>query len=218
MEPTLSFCVTVHNEARELVTLTNKLHDWLKNHPEDELVIIDDYSTDQSTVRLLGELELTYRVIKHKLNGNFAEHKNFANMQCNGNFILQLDADEYPTPTLLENVKDLINLNPLVELFWIPRVNIVRGLTSMDAQKWGWQVYSLNEYPDLPLVNAGDHQGRLYKNDPERIKWVKPVHERIVGANSTTVIPFNPDFAIIHDKTIDKQRSQNELYSKMLTP
>jgi glycosyltransferase involved in cell wall biosynthesis len=214
MLPSISFLVFVHNESWELTTLLRKLHPWLSSHPEDELVIVDDFSTDDATkdvLRTSGD-----KVVQHALNGDFSTHKNFGNSHCSKNFILQIDADEYPTESLLENLKELIRLNPNVELFRLPRVNLVRGLTPEHAQKWGWQVYWLDAYKDVPCVNMQDHQGRLYRNDPTRIKWVRPVHEVIVGHNGVATIPFDPEFALIHDKTIERQKQQNMLYDKMM--
>lgn len=210
-DPTISFLLFVHNEGKELSTLLSKLGPWVENNSNDEIVIIDDFSTDELTRNTLAGSTCVHQ---HSLNGDFAAHKNFGNSQCHKDFIFQIDADEYPTPDLLENVRDLIKFNPTVELFWLPRVNIVRGLTPEDARTWGWQVYSLPGYPGLPIVNQGDHQGRLYRNDPSRIKWAGPVHERITGVEVSAKIPFDESFALIHDKTIDRQRAQNEFYSK----
>lgn len=210
--PSISFLIFVHNEGRELATLLSKLRPWLDSHTEDELVIVDDFSTDEDTREILRTSGA--KVVQHALNGDFSAHKNFGNEQCQGDWICQIDADEYPTEALLENLKELIQMNPNVELFRLPRVNLVRGLTPEHAQKWGWQVYWLDAYKDVPCVNIQDHQGRLYRNAPTRIKWVRPVHEVIVGHNGVATIPFDPEFALIHDKTIERQEKQNEFYAR----
>ena len=213
--PSISFLVFVHNEGRELATLLSKLRPWLDSHTEDELVIVDDFSTDEDTREILRTSGA--KVVQHALNGDFSAHKNNGNSHCSKDWICQYDADEYPTESLLENLKELIQMNPNVELFRLPRVNLVRGLTPEHAQKWGWQVYWLDAYKDVPCVNIQDHQGRLYRNAPTRIKWVRPVHEVIVGHNGVATIPFDPEFALIHDKTIERQKQQNMLYDKMMS-
>jgi glycosyltransferase involved in cell wall biosynthesis len=210
--PSISFLVFVHNEGRELAALLSKLRPWLDSHIEDELVIVDDFSTDIETKEALRTSGA--KVVQHALNGDFSAHKNFGNGQCSKNWICQYDADEYPTESLLENLKELIQMNPNVELYRLPRVNLVRGLTPEHAQKWGWRVYWLDAYPNIPCVNQNDNQGRLYKNEPGRIKWVRSVHEVIVGHNVVATIPFDPEFALIHDKTIARQEKQNEFYRK----
>ena len=216
MIPSISFLIFVHNEGRELATLLSKLQPWLADHPEDELVIVDDFSTDADTREVLRTSGA--KMIQHSLNNDFGAHKNFGNEQCSKDFIFQLDADEYPTPALLENVKELIRMNPNVELYRLPRVNLVRGLTPEHAQKWGWQVYWLNGYKDIPCVNQNDNQGRLYRNDPTRIKWIRPVHEVITGHTGVATVPFDPSFALIHDKTIERQEKQNAFYEQNFKP
>jgi hypothetical protein len=77
----------------------------------------------------------------------------------------------------------------------------------------------LPEFGDLPVINwgnggnGGDYQSRIYKNT-EKIKWQKPLHETIVGASLVAHLPKEVDYAIIHDKTIERQRNQNEFYNK----
>lgn len=63
------------------------------------------------------------------------------------------------------------------------------------------------------LVNFPDLQARIYKNT-EKIKWHKPLHETITGAEYVSVLPLDVDYAIIHDKTIEKQIRQNTFYNK----
>lgn len=182
-----------------------------------EIVIIDDFSTDPATVAELKLADHIATVHQHSLAGHFGNHKNFGDSKCKCDYIFQIDADEYPTDTLLFNLPELIELNPTVDLFRIPRVNLVRGLTPAHASKWGWQVYQLDGYPGIPVVNRDDHQGRLYRNDPN-IRWAGAVHERIVGAKVVSTIPFDPDFALIHDKDISKQEKQNAFYEQNFKP
>ena len=215
----ISYLVGVHNETTELKFLLDKLISYIvANGLVDEIVILDDYSTNETTVEILNwTKQFSFiKILQNHLNGDFGNHKTIGSRACSGDYIVNFDADEYPTSALLENINALISLNPTVELFWVPRINIVRGLTPDDAKNWGWKIYSLDAFPDLPLVNPPDNQGRIYRNAPARIKWARRVHEVIIGANSTSILPFDPDFAIIHDKTIDKQRSQNALYSTMI--
>ena len=56
---------------------------------------------------------------------------------------------------------------------------------------------------------------KLYKNknDPT-IRWERPLHELIVGAKTMTQIPRDPNWALIHDKNLEKQLSQNAFYNQ----
>ena len=219
----ISYLITVHNEATELKVLLEKLYKVIAG-TDDEIVILDDFSTDEETKKLLvfhqlfSTSSVLGRVVQHKLDGDFGAHKTFGSRQCKGDYIVQLDADEYLSDALAANLHELIGSNPEVELYRVPRVNIVRGMTDRDAQTWGWHVCKLPEFGDLPIINwnSGDHQARIYKND-ERIYWHKKLHETITGANGVAVLPLEVDYAIIHDKTIDRQRAQNEFYNKNWT-
>ena len=99
--------------------------------------------------------------------------------QCAGDYIFNIDADEMPHENLIKNVKSLIEMNPRVDLYWVPRVNTVEGLTDEHASAWGWKVN------DKGWVNWPDPQQRLYRNSKD-IQWVRPVHERLVGADVET--------------------------------
>ena len=214
----ISYLVTCKNETTELLELIEKLNTHIiLNSPNDEVVILDDFSDKEDTKKILETAKnYGFSVIQHALNKNFAEHKNYGSKRCVGDYIVQLDADEYLWPELLQNMQELIKSNPKVELYRVPRVNIVRGATSQDAAMWGWHISTLPEYfGNEPIVNwnHGDYQSRIYKNSL-KIQWQKPLHETIVGAEYVSMLPKEVDWAIIHDKTIDRQRAQNLFYNQ----
>jgi glycosyltransferase involved in cell wall biosynthesis len=187
------------------------------NRPQDEVVVLDDFSDNPETIKVLNKAkQYGITVIQHALNKNFAEHKNYGSKRCVKTFVCQLDADEIPHQNLLENLHEVIESNPHVELYRVPRVNIVRGATSHDAAMWGWHMMKLPEFGDLPIINwgnGGDYQSRIYKNS-QKIQWRKPLHETINGAEYVSMLPKEVEWAIIHDKTIDRQRSQNAFYNQ----
>ena len=205
----ISFAITTKNEGEYIQNLLSQLVPFCEQ-TKDEIVVVDDYSTDEFTVALLdayatgGEIKL----IKHALNNNFAEHKNFLTQQCSGDYIFQVDADETLHTNLLTYIHDLIEHNPQIDLFAIPRVNVVTGLTDEDIVKWGWQVneYGWNCWPDFQM--------RLYRNHPD-IRWEGKVHERIVGYETMAPLPDEEEWALYHIKDIDRQRLQNEFYSQL---
>ena len=214
----ISYLVTCKNETLELLQLIEKL----KTHIDfvainDEVVILDDFSDNEDTKKILAKAKsYGFTVIQHSLNKNFSEHKNYGSKRCVGDYILQIDADEYLSQPLLNNIHEIIDSNPTVELYRVPRVNIVRGATDNDARNWGWHMTKLPEFGDLPIINwhtTGDYQSRIYKNSL-RIQWHKPLHETIIGASIVTDLPKEVDYAIIHDKTIERQRNQNMFYNK----
>ena len=204
----ISYGITVHNEADEL----NKLLPILihKTDKEDEIVICDDYSDDetqfviQSWTQQYGHTK-TIKVYQRKWNGDFAEHKNSVIENCSGDYIFHFDADEYPHETLLSQIKQIIEMND-VDLIWIPRVNTVEGLTNEWSNKWRWRV------TEKGWVNYPDYQSRVFRRSKD-IRWVNKVHERIVGTKTYAHLPPHEELSLYHPKTLDKQIKQNELYS-----
>jgi glycosyltransferase involved in cell wall biosynthesis len=204
----ISFAITTHNEREYISNLVEQLLPTLEG--TDEIVILDDNSSDPITAKLLLDISFIKGVRFHTLrfSGDFAEHKNKLNSICNEPYIFQIDADEILHPNLLKYVRDIVGHNPDVDLFWVPRVNTVEGLTQEDINNWGWKV---NE---KGWVLFPDYQGRLYKNT-EEIRWEGKVHERIVGHKTSACLPAEEEWSIIHAKEIMRQRQQNELYNRI---
>ena len=99
-------------------------------------------------------------------------------------------------------------MNDKVDIFWVPRINTVRGLTQEHCQKWNWRLD-----PD-GRVNFPDYQCRIMKN-VKRIKWKNKVHEVLTGHKTEAHLPANNEFCILHPKTIERQEQQNEFYNTL---
>lgn len=212
MTPLVSFAITTHNEGQYIKTLLDQLIPYCKN-TGDEIVILDDYSDDEVTKNILIETLATAAVVGSNLNvkigyrhldKDFAAHKNHLNSMCTGKYIFQIDADETLNPILFNNLHDILEANE-IDMYAVPRINIVNGLTEEDIQKWNWRV---NE---KGWVMFPDYQTRLYKNAPN-IRWVGKVHEQVTGFKTFSPLPAEEEYCIIHIKDIDRQRKQNKLY------
>ena len=206
----ISFAITTHNEGPYIQSLLDQLVPYCEQ-TGDEIVVLDDFSTDDFTRSILDAYFMndSIKLFQKKLEGNFAEHKNYLNKHCSGEYIFQVDADGTLHPTLLTYLQDIVFRNTDIDLFLIPRINIVNGLTQEDIQKWRWQVNE-NGWVMFP-----DYQTRLYRNEPDRIKWEGKVHERIVGHKTQTSLPAEEDWCLYHEKDIIRQRAQNDLYEKL---
>lgn len=202
----ISFAVTTHNEGQYVQDLLDQLVPYCEK-TGDEIVVVDDHSTDPFTINTLEGYERSgaIKLHQHALNGDFASHKNFLTEQCAGDYIFQVDADETFNSTLLTYLHDIVDNNTSIDLFLIPRVNVVNGLTDEDIRRWGWQV---NEQG---WVMFPDYQTRLYRNHVD-IRWEGKVHERIVGYKTTAPLPPEEEWALYHIKDIDRQRKQNDYY------
>jgi glycosyltransferase involved in cell wall biosynthesis len=205
----ISFAITVKNEGEYLSQLLTQLVPYC-NETGDEIVILSDNTDDEYTLSILTAYEGEAFVSVHyrALNNDFAEHKNALNRFCTGDYIFQIDADETLNANLLKYLHDVLEYNADIDLFLVPRVNIVNGITKEDVEAWRWNI---NEYG---WVMFPDYQTRLYRNN-ENIKWEGKVHERINGHKSQTSFPAEEEWAIYHIKSIQRQREQNSFYEQL---
>lgn len=203
----ISYAITVHNELREITELLNFLQN--KIDAEDEIVI--QYDTPNVTKEVLDYLHIInsihtqLKIVGFSLNKDFASYKNNLKQHCSGDYIFQIDADEIPNEFLIDNLKEIL-INNDVDLFFVPRVNTVEGITQPHIDKWGWK---LNE---RGWVNFPDYQTRIYRNTKD-IEWFGKVHERISGYNTFSTFPAQEQFSLYHHKEIKRQEKQNELYN-----
>ena len=201
----ISYSILTHNETDSLLKLIDFLVSF--KDEEDEIVILDDYSDNEKTKEILDIMvslhEITFE--QRHLHKDYAGQKNHLSRMCKGQYIINIDADELPNKKLIKNIKSILEVNPTIDLFWIPRVNTVDGLTEEHIQKWGWQV---NE---KGWVNFPDYQGRIWRNR-QNIRWKNPVHEVLEGYKEHTFLPQEEHFCFYHPKSIERQEKQNEFY------
>ena len=203
----ISYGITVHNESDELNRLLEVL---IKNiDEEDEIIICDDFS-NKETLDVIDHWDLhssdsrQFKVYKRKLENDFAAHKNSVIENANGDYIFHIDADEYPNEILLQQLKQILEIND-VDLIWVPRVNTVDGFTNEDVQRWGWRI---NE---KGWVNYPDYLSRIFRNN-KKIKWERPLHEIITGCKTYSHLPPQEELSLYHPKTKEKQEQQNKFY------
>ena len=202
----ISYGITVHNEADEL----NKLLDVLDRNidEEDEIVVcIDDSGQDKNPalVKVLDSWSPDI-VYQRKLRKDFSAQKNSVIEKSSGDYIFHIDADEYPNEILLQQLKQILEIND-VDLVWIPRVNTVDGFTDEDVQKWGWRINEKN------WVNYPDYQARVFRNHKD-IRWTRPLHEYITGCKTYAHLPPQEELSLYHPKTKEKQEQQNKFYNQ----
>jgi glycosyltransferase involved in cell wall biosynthesis len=205
----LSYAITACNEHEEVIRLVTQLLNY-KGENSEIVVLLD---TPKSPIEMVEYLELQANadhitLIESEFNNDFAQWKNFLNSNCKGDWIFQLDADEFLDPNLIVNLEDILDNNSDKDMIVVPRINTVDGLTESHIQKWGWRV---NE---KGWVNFPDVQTRIYKNS-ESIGWDGKVHERIVGFQNYTSFPGDEVYCIRHPKTIDRQERQNNYYDTL---
>jgi hypothetical protein len=121
---------------------------------------------------------------------------------------MQIDADEFPHKSLLTALPAILESNPDNEVYLVPRVNTVEGLTEEHIAKWRWNV------DNKGWVNYPDYQWRIWKNKPE-IKWVNKVHEVLDGYKTYAPLPAEEELSLYHPKGIERQEKQNAYYETL---
>jgi glycosyltransferase involved in cell wall biosynthesis len=204
----ISFAITVCNELNEIKKLIPFLLEYKRI--EDEIVILYDEKNGSEDVLnfLLGYNKLPDVQVWRGLdwNNDFAEWKNKLNQYCTGDYIFQLDADEMISEYMIKNTSVILEMNPNVDLIFVPRINTVDGITEEHIKVWNWRI------DENQRINFPDFQGRIYKKN---MSWYGKVHERIIGGKYFSSLPTEEMYCLIHHKTIKRQEKQNQFYSKI---
>ena len=204
---TISYAITVCNELEEIKRLVSFL--LLHKSKQDEIVILFDSKGTKEVRDYLIKIEEKITLLhKEKFNNDFGQWKNLLSKLCSGDYIFQIDADELPTEDLINNLPYILEINPEVDVFLVPRINTVEGLTQEHIRQWRWNV---NE---KGWVNFPDYQWRIYKNY-SGIKWKNKVHEVLEGFKTSTLLPAEEEYCLYHPKTIDRQERQNNYYDTL---
>ncbi len=201
----ISCAITVCNEIKEIKTLLPILINSKKT--EDGIVVLFDKQKGTAEVwSYLQDQPVTS--VSKSFKNHFADWKNHLTSLCSGDYIFQIDADEVPNPILINNIHSILETNPEVDVYHVPRVNTVEGLTDEHIKKWRWRVN------DQGWVNWPDYQMRVYKNN-STIKWKNKVHEVLEGHTKFSAFPPQEELALYHPKNIKRQEQQNEFYEKI---
>jgi len=219
----ISYGITVYNEYKELDNLLDHLSKHIRE--EDEVVITRDISKvgDSSIMqdefyaleKMLEKYEYgTYFkprqmiVTSFNFKKDFSALKNYTKEQCSGDYIFHIDADEIPNEVLLKQLPQILEINE-TDLVWVPRINIVNGITDFHMNLWNWR------QTENGWINFPDYQARIFKN-ADNIKWIKPVHEVIDGAQTYSHLPPHEELTLKHVKDIKRQEMQNNLYNQII--
>lgn len=247
----ISFAICTHNEGDYIRQLLIKLTTFIRaDKPsgiEYEIVVVDDFSDNLETVQTFLDFKEHIHLYHHLLENNFAKHKNFMNSKCTGDWILNLDADEWVTDDFLGYMSMIIDANPNIDAYKIARVNTVEGLSLKHLQKWHWTISKMEQYRKIRVMDVSSDEYKLLKDfdhiiseedgvvtyyepiiaypdfqmrlykNDPNIHWIKPVHEQLVGYKRFGILPHEPVLSIQHFKDIVRQEQQNSLYETIKT-
>lgn len=207
----ISYTITVCDEHSELEKLLNYLRVSLRN--SDEIILQMD---SEKVTERVKEVSENYRkqipcmkVVEFPLGNDFASFKNNLKQHCSNDWIFNIDADEMPSRFLVENLHQILSHNNDIDVLIVPRWNVVEGITESHIDRWRWR------FDDLGRINWPDWQMRIYRNK-EQIKWKNKVHEKLDGFDKYAMLPEDKDYCLFHNKSIQRQEKQNELYDTMM--
>ena len=206
----ISYAIPVCNELIEINKFLNFLEKYI-DKKDEVIVLFDTHNGSQSVENYLRSKSVNptfFQWYPYHFDGHFANMKNHLKSLCTGDWIFQIDADELPHESLITNLKEVLKLNPMTEMFLVPRVNTVEGLTQEHINKWRWNI---NE---KGWVNWPDYQTRIIQNGP-KIKWQNKVHEQIVGISTKGALPMEEEWCLYHPKDIKRQEAQNNFYESL---
>ena len=216
----ISYGITVYNEYKEIDNLLFHLSKHIRD--EDEVVVTQDVSKIGTGVfeedfRALEKVLEKYeygsyfsnlKVTTFNFNKDFSALKNHTKENCSGDYIFHIDADEIPNELLLKQLTQILEIYD-THLVWVPRINIVNGITEFHMNLWKWR------QTEQGWINFPDYQARIFRN-VDHIKWVKPVHEVIDGATTYSHLPPHEELTLKHEKEIARQEVQNKLYDQII--
>jgi glycosyltransferase involved in cell wall biosynthesis len=135
----ISYAIPVCNEHEELMRLLNIL--VTNKRDGDEIVVqCDQGNTTPEVYQVLDQFHNRVNVIEFPLKGDFATFKNNLKKHCTGEWIFQIDADEYLTESFIQNLHLILQDNPTIDVFLLPRINTVDNLGLSHVQKWRWDI------------------------------------------------------------------------------
>lgn len=203
---TITYGITVNDEVQELKHLLDTLIPLIDKN--DEIIVLQDITNENREVSLLLEKYSNIVLLKAKLNGDFATFKNTLIEKAASQYLFQIDADEYPTEHFIKTLKHYLKKEKSVDIFFVPRINIVEGITEDYVKNMGW---NMNEEG---YINFPDYQARILKNN-KKIFWKNKVHEVLYGNKNFTEIPKDYRLSLIHKKNFEKQKKQNNFYETL---
>jgi len=162
----ISAVILTKNEEKHIVPCIKSLW-WC-----DEIIVIDDYSTDKTIKKIQSASRQTkLKIFKRHLNGNFAAQRNVGLKKARGEWILFVDADERVTPALATEIKKKISKTHF-NGFYLKRQDF-----------WAGRWLKYGETGNTKLL-------RLGKKSTGR--WERPIHEfwKIKGKIGTLKNPL----------------------------
>jgi len=207
--PRISYGITVNNESEEIIKLLDSLLPLIDK--KDEVIVLQDITKkDEKVAAILDSYGERIIRIESCLNGDFATFKNNLINAATKDYLFQIDADEIPKESLIKEIKHYLFRKRKKDVFMVPRINIVHGITDEHIKQWNWKVN------DQGYINFPDYQHRIFKLN-KGIKWENKVHEKLCNYQKNLGLPAaDYSMCLLHIKEIKKQEQQNSFYDTIV--
>lgn len=156
--PLVSVIIPCYNQGQYLDEAVKSV--LAQTYAPIEIIVINDGSTDQETVRLLQTYEQPHLKLIHTENRGVAAARNTGVQQATGEYILPLDADDRLAPLFLEKTVPVLNTSPQV------------GIVYSQAERFGNQTGLIDlppyHFPSILLGNMIFSTGLYRRTDWEQ--------------------------------------------------
>lgn len=208
---TIDYVILCHGEP-EVLDLIN----YIKKHKdkEDRILILLDPSTEDYTKQL--HKAGVNKIVKHKLNLDYSEHRNTIIPHLKSDYCWAFDADEMPALKLILEIKPIIESLLCPDVVGLFRLNKFTGTTPWDALRYDWDLST----GGIVQWKKHDVQFRIFKIG-KGIRWKGMLHEMLdMKGNNYRVrlAPNDPEYALVHNKTIERQHESNRVYNERYSP
>lgn len=186
MKRLLSVVIITFNEEKNIAKCIDAIQDIA-----DDIVVVDSFSTD-ATQKICESKKV--RFIQHSFEG-YGAQKNFANSQAKYDIVLNLDADEIPSPKLKKSIIEALN-------YWKSDIYSFNRLNNYCGK---WIKYGA-WYPDS--------KPRLY--DRNKGAWTTAIiHETFQPFDKATTSFLKGDLWHYSYQSLEQHERQIEKYSSL---
>ena len=198
----ISYQILCKNEDTSL----EKLLDFLTTHKRDidEInVCRDSLGENPQTLKIVNQFKDQINFFEREIKHTIHNQKNWLATKASGDYLFYLDADELLYESFIKSLPNILESNPDTDIYFLPRINIVEGITPEYIKQRNWQV---NE---KGWINFPDVQDRLFKHN-KGIKFYEIPHGRLENKGKKySLLPTEEVYSIIHVKSLEKQTSDN---------
>jgi glycosyltransferase involved in cell wall biosynthesis len=163
-EPSISVVIPCYNDGEYLAEAVESVLN--QTYQEFEIIIVDDGSTDESSLAQLNGLEHSKIQVLHTRHGGLANARNTAINAARGTYILPLDADDRVAETYLEQAVSVFDSSE--------NVGIVYSKAELFGEQCGLWNLPPYHFPEILLGNVIFSSAFFRKRDWAAVNGYNP--------------------------------------------